>query len=98
MKTQVLCLLRTFSTWYKFLRLELGRVVLCTPWVFSFRCFICQVFLSPRGNNDSLSVWMRTSSVLEMTVVMRFSLGGDRLYSLFSFFQIYSIVIQCLLV
>lgn len=46
----------------------------------------------------SLSVWMRTSVVLEMTVVMRFSLGGDRLYSLFSFFQIYSIVIQCLLV
>lgn len=41
---------------------------------------------------------MRTSRVLEMTVVMRFSLGGDRLYSLFSFFQIYSIVIQCLLV
>lgn len=41
---------------------------------------------------------MRTSSVLEMTVVMRFSLGGDRLYSLFSFLQIYSIVIQCLLV
>lgn len=84
--------MRIFSIWYKFLRLELGRVVLCILWVFSFWCFICQVFFFLRGNNDFLSVWMCISSVFEMIVVMRFSLGGDRLYSLFSFFLIYFIV------
>lgn len=76
----------TYCTWCKFLRLELGRAVLWTPWVLSFRCLLYQMFLFYflRGNTDSLRVGMCTGYVLEMTVVMMFSLGGDRLYSLFS--------------
>lgn len=42
------------------------------------------LFYFLRGNTDSLRVGMCTGYVLEMTVVMMFSLGGDRLYSLFS--------------
>lgn len=52
-----------------------------------FRCLIYHVFLFyfPRGNTDFLRVGMCTGYILEITVVMMFSLGGDRLYSLFSF-------------
>lgn len=58
----------------------MGGVVLCTPWVFSFRLSTrCLYFFFQRGNTDSLRVGMCTGYVLE-TVVMMYSLGGDTLY------------------
>lgn len=46
----------------------------------------------PRGNNDSLSVGMCTGYILEMTVVMMFSLGGNS-YTVYLFsFQICTIL------